>query len=142
VVEFGGLYDLPHGRRSDRTAESDELALDASVAPGVPKSPSEPLTRDDRRHIRAMHDHGRVASTALPDLRSRTTQQTRNLLMDLDGLPPPSDFLSGHYNGRRPHRALHLRPPRPDHPALDLNRRRISRRPVLGGLISEYERAA
>ena len=47
-----------------------------------------------------------------------------------------------HYNGRRPHRALQLRPPRPDHPALDLDRQRIRRRPVLGGLISEYERAA
>ena len=47
-----------------------------------------------------------------------------------------------HYNGRRPHRALRLRPPRPDHPALDLERQRIRRRPVLGGLISEYERAA
>ena len=47
-----------------------------------------------------------------------------------------------HYNGRRPHRALRLRPPRPDHPALDLDRKRIRRRPVLGGLISEYERAA
>ena len=47
-----------------------------------------------------------------------------------------------HYNGRRPHRALRLQPPRPDHPALDLERQRIRRRPVLGGLISEYERAA
>jgi putative transposase len=47
-----------------------------------------------------------------------------------------------HYNGRRPHRALRLRPPRPDHPALDLDRQRIRRRPILGGLISEYERAA
>jgi putative transposase len=47
-----------------------------------------------------------------------------------------------HYNRRRPHRALQLRPPRPDHPALDLDRQRIRRRPVLGGLISEYERAA
>jgi putative transposase len=37
-----------------------------------------------------------------------------------------------HYNGRRPHRALRLRPPRPDHPALDLDRQRIRRRPVLG----------
>jgi len=34
-----------------------------------------------------------------------------------------------HYNGRRPHRALQLQPPRPDHP-------------VLGGLLNEYERAA
>jgi putative transposase len=47
-----------------------------------------------------------------------------------------------HYNGRRPHRAMRLRPPRPDHPALDLERRRIRRRPVPGALISEYERAA
>ena len=47
-----------------------------------------------------------------------------------------------HYNGRRPHRGRHLRPPRPDHPVADLSRKRIQRRPVLGGLINEYERAA
>ena len=47
-----------------------------------------------------------------------------------------------HYNGRRPHRALQLQPPRPDHPVADLSRQRIKRRPVLGGLLNEYERAA
>jgi transposase InsO family protein len=47
-----------------------------------------------------------------------------------------------HYNGRRPHRSRQLRPPRPDHPVADLSQERIQRRPVLGGLISEYERAA
>ena len=47
-----------------------------------------------------------------------------------------------HYNGRRPHRSRQLRPPRPDHPVADLTRKRIQRRPVLGGLISECERAA
>jgi putative transposase len=47
-----------------------------------------------------------------------------------------------HYNGRRPHRALQLRPPRPDFPAPDLDHQRIRRRQALGGLISEYERAA
>jgi putative transposase len=46
------------------------------------------------------------------------------------------------YNGQRLHRALQLRPPRPDHPVLDLNCQRIRRRSVLGGLISEYERVA
>jgi putative transposase len=46
-----------------------------------------------------------------------------------------------HYNGRRPHRSRQLRPPRPDHPVADLSEERIKRRPVLGGLISEYERA-
>jgi transposase InsO family protein len=45
-----------------------------------------------------------------------------------------------HYNGRRPHRSRHLRPPRPDHPVADLSRKWIQRRPVLGGLINEYER--
>jgi putative transposase len=49
---------------------------------------------------------------------------------------------AAHYNGQRPHRALRLRPPRPDHPVLDLDCQRIRRRPVLGGLISEYEHAA
>ena len=47
-----------------------------------------------------------------------------------------------HYNGRRPHRSRQLRPPRPDHPVVDLARERIQRWPVLGGLINEYERAA
>jgi putative transposase len=47
-----------------------------------------------------------------------------------------------HYNGRRPHRSRQLSPPRPDYPVVDLARERIRRRPVLGGLINEYERAA
>jgi putative transposase len=47
-----------------------------------------------------------------------------------------------HYNGRRPHRSRDLRPPRPPHPVAELNQERIKRRPILGGLINEYERAA
>jgi hypothetical protein len=47
-----------------------------------------------------------------------------------------------HYNGRRPHRSRQLHPPRPDHPPADLFQKRIKRKPVLGGLINEYERAA
>ena len=47
-----------------------------------------------------------------------------------------------HYNGRRPHRSRELRPPRPDHPIADLSREQIKRRPVLGGLLNEYERTA
>ncbi len=31
---------------------------------------------------------------------------------------------------------------RPDYPAADLSRQRAKRRPILGGLINEYERAA
>jgi len=49
---------------------------------------------------------------------------------------------STHYNGRRPYRALRLLPPRPDHPGPNPEHRQIRRRPILGGLINEYERAA
>ena len=48
-----------------------------------------------------------------------------------------------HYNEKRPHRALSLSPPRPPATVIDLaEQRRIRRRPILGGLINEYERAA
>ena len=47
-----------------------------------------------------------------------------------------------HHNGPRPHRSRQLRPPRPDHPVADLPQERIKRRPILGGLINGYERAA
>jgi transposase InsO family protein len=47
-----------------------------------------------------------------------------------------------HYNGRGSHSSRQLRPPWPDHPVAGLSQQRIQRRTVLGGLISEYERAA
>jgi putative transposase len=47
-----------------------------------------------------------------------------------------------HYNGRRPHRARQLLPPRPDYPVPIMSHKRVNIRPVLGGLINEYEPAA
>ncbi|GAB4054919.1 integrase core domain-containing protein [Catellatospora paridis] len=52
------------------------------------------------------------------------------------------DRYARHYNSRHPHRALRLQPPRSDRPVVDLTLERTKRRPVLGGLINEYERAA
>ena len=49
---------------------------------------------------------------------------------------------STHYNTRRPHRTLHLRPPRPTPSIADSRHTRIRRHPILGGLINEYESAA
>ncbi len=46
-----------------------------------------------------------------------------------------------HYNTQRPHRGQQLHPPRPEHPTHD-GPTRIVRRPILGGLINEYRRAA
>jgi transposase InsO family protein len=47
-----------------------------------------------------------------------------------------------HYNRQRPHRALQLRPPRPQAPVPRPIHGRIRRRPILGGLINQYEPAA
>ena len=48
-----------------------------------------------------------------------------------------------HYNHSRPHRALSLSPPRPPATVIDLGeQRRVRRKPILGGLTNEYERAA
>ena len=49
---------------------------------------------------------------------------------------------AAHYNMQRPHRALQLRPPRPESPVPKPVRGTIRRRPVLGGLINQYEPAA
>ncbi|ONI92263.1 transposase [Saccharothrix sp. ALI-22-I] len=47
-----------------------------------------------------------------------------------------------HYNHRRPHQARQLTPPRRDHPSAEQGCTSIRRRPVLGGLINEYEPTA
>jgi putative transposase len=47
-----------------------------------------------------------------------------------------------HYNTQRPHRALQLRPPRPESAIVQPVHRAGQRRPVLGGLLNGYEPVA
>jgi putative transposase len=75
-------------------------------------------------------------------LTARTEVTDRMLILGQRHLRTILAQYEAHYNGRRPHRSRQLRPPRPDHPVADLSQERIKRRPILGGLISEYERAA
>jgi putative transposase len=75
-------------------------------------------------------------------LTARTELTDRMLIFGERHLRAVLAEYEAHYNGRRPHRSRQLRPPRPVHPVADLSKERIKRRPVLGGLISEYERAA
>ena len=75
-------------------------------------------------------------------LTARTEVTDRTLIFGQRHLRMILAQYEAHYNGRRPHRSRQLRPPRPDHPVADLSQARIQRRPVLGGLLSEYERAA
>jgi transposase InsO family protein len=48
-----------------------------------------------------------------------------------------------HYNAHRPHQSLDQRPPQPRQAQVPASARStIRRRPILGGLINEYDRAA
>jgi putative transposase len=75
-------------------------------------------------------------------LTARSEVTDRMLIFGQRHLRTILDQYAAHYNGRRPHRSRQLRPPCPDHPVADLSQERIQRRPVLGGLINEYERVA
>jgi putative transposase len=75
-------------------------------------------------------------------LTARTQVTDRMLILGQRHLRTILAQYEAHHNGRRPHRGRQLHPPRPDHPPADLSQERIQRRAVLGGLISEYERAA
>jgi transposase InsO family protein len=75
-------------------------------------------------------------------LTTRTEVTDRMLIFGQRHLRTILAEYEAHYNGQRPHRSRQLRPPRPDHPVADLSQERINRRPVLGGLINEYERTA
>ena len=75
-------------------------------------------------------------------LTARTEVTDRMLIFGQRHLLTVLAQYQAHYNGRRPTAAAQLHPPRPGHPVADLSQERIKHRPVLGGLISEYERAA
>jgi putative transposase len=75
-------------------------------------------------------------------LTARTEVTDRMLIFGERHLRTTLAEYEAHYNGRRPHRSRQLRPPRPDHPIADLSQGRIRRRPVVGGLVNEYERSA
>jgi transposase InsO family protein len=75
-------------------------------------------------------------------LTARTEVTDRTLILGQRHLRRTLSEYARHYNGHRPHRALELQPPRSDRPVIDLTHERIKRTPVLGRLITEYERAA
>jgi putative transposase len=75
-------------------------------------------------------------------LTARTELTDRILIFGERHLRTVLTRYAAHYNERRPHRALGLLPPRSDHAVPNLAHQRIRRRPILGGLINEYERAA
>jgi transposase InsO family protein len=75
-------------------------------------------------------------------LTARTEVTDRMLIFGERHLRAVMSEYETHYNGRRLHRSRQMHPARRDHPAADLTQHKIRRRPLLGGLINEYERAA
>jgi hypothetical protein len=75
-------------------------------------------------------------------LTARTELTGRMLIFNQRHLRPVPGRYARHDNRQRPHRSRELRPPGPGHLIADLSQKQIKRRPVLGGLLSEYERAA
>ena len=59
-------------------------------------------------------------------LTARTEVTDRMLILSVGHLRTVMAQYARHYNGRRPHRALQLQPPRPDHLVADLPRNRSS----------------
>ncbi len=121
-----GFRFLVRDRAGQFTTSFDAVLADAGIE----------VVRSRRRSPRANAHAERFVLTAWTEITDRMLifgeRHLRTILAKYEA----------HYNGRRPHRSSQLRPPRPDHPVADLSQERIKRRPVLGGLINEYERAA
>jgi putative transposase len=66
----------------------------------------------------------------------------RMLIVGERHLPAVLAGYTAHYNAHLPHRSLGQRPPEPHSHVTDLAADKVRRRPVVGGLINEYARAA
>jgi putative transposase len=130
LMDLGGRADqfkvLIRDRAGQFTDAFDTVLADAGVT--VCKTPP--------RSPRANAYAERFVLTA------RTEVTDRMLIVGQQHLHHTLSEYAQHYNGRRPQgtatAAPTIRPP----PAADLTHQRIKRRPILGGLITQYERAA
>ena len=73
---------------------------------------------------------------------ARTELTDRMLILSERHLRTVLAVYIAHYNVRRPHRARQLKPSHPENPRMDLHNRPVPGRPILGGLINDYQRAA
>ena len=98
----------------------------------------------DRRAAQLRHQRSHLPELAeISTLEAERTELTdRMLIFGERHLRQVLAVYAGHYNTARPHRALGLRPPRPTSPVPEPIHCRIRRRPILGGLLNEYEAAA
>jgi transposase InsO family protein len=116
---------LARDRAGQFTASFDAVMADAGIE--VPKIPP--------RRPRANCFAERFVLTV-------RTEVTDRMLIRRAAPAPGACRVRSHYNTARPHRALRLLPPRPTSSVPEPVDSRIRRRPILGGLLNEYETAA
>ena len=117
---------LVRDRAGQFTASFDAVLADAGIA----------VVRIPPRCPRANCFAERFVSTV------RTEVTDRMLIFGERHLRRVLAVYAAHYNTARPHQALQLRPPRATSPVPERVLGRIRRRPILGGLVNEYEAAA
>jgi putative transposase len=161
-VRTRGRRPLPARAGRDRTSER---VVDDAAGPQSPRGPRRPCRQvpvPRPRPGRSVHGflrrgHGGRGHRSTQDratvstgkllrrtfvLTVRTEVTDRMLIFGERHLRHVLAEYAAYYNGRRPHRAMQLRPPRPTWPVPEPVDGRIRRRPILGGLIYEYETAA
>ena len=125
-----------HPARPSLTADYRLSAARVKGACGVAaRALRAPMTRPTARTARQLSGHGRRPARPQHPAANQASYQTITT-------PAETRLRSCKILTQPLHMSRELCPPRPDHPVADLSRKRIQRRPVLGGLINEYERAA
>ena len=140
-VRRRGFYEWCSGLKSPRAEENDLLVkhierIHAGSLDAVLADAGIDVVKIPPRCPRANCFAERLVLTV------RTELTDRMLIFGERHLRRVLAAYAAHYNTRRPHRALRLRPSRPQMPVPEPTHGRIRRRPVLGGLINEYKPAA
>lgn len=124
------------GRRHPRTSSCSCCGTRSQCCAASTRSPF--LIRDRAGQFTASFDSPHRSTRSSPTRSSPTPASPRSRSRP----ELPGGRLRGPLQRTTPHRSRDLQPPRPDQPVADLTKKRTTRRPALGGLINEYERAA
>jgi transposase InsO family protein len=121
-----GFWFLVRGRAGQFAASFDSVLADAGIEAVKIPPRSPPANACAERFV----------------LTARTEVTDQMLIFGQRHLRTILAGYEAHYNRRRSHRSRQFHPPRPGHLVAGLSQERIKRRPVLGGLLNEYQRAA
>jgi hypothetical protein len=121
---------LPHGSRDQDVPVASYEDDSFDMVPAVRASPWSRFRLAARKR------------TASPSASCERSEPSRMLIFGQRHLRTLLSEYVRHYNTQQPHRSRQRRLPQPEHSIHDDPPAHTVRRPILGGLINEYERAA